>query len=162
MIKVATIINTHGLKGECKLYLLTDDANHRFAKGRTLYLDQKTPMTILSYREQKGFGYVKLESIDSIEKAEELKTHTLWIKKSDLPELEEGEYYYHQLMGCNVFNEANEDLGCVSDILETGANLVLRITKDKKSFLCPFVDAFIISVDIEQKIICIKEMEGLR
>ena len=56
MIKVAQIINTHGLKGECKLYLVTDDPQHRFEKGRVLHLEDGRTLTVVRYREQKGFG----------------------------------------------------------------------------------------------------------
>ena len=73
MIKVAQIINTHGLKGECKLYLVTDDPQHRFEKGRVLHLEDGRTLTVVRYREQKGFGYCYFEGVDSIEKAEQLK-----------------------------------------------------------------------------------------
>lgn len=105
MIKVAQIINTHGLKGECKLYLVTDDPQHRFEKGRVLHLEDGRTLTVVRYREQKGFGYCYFEGIDSIEKAEQLKTKDLFIAQEDLPELEEGQYYYHELMHCTVYNE---------------------------------------------------------
>jgi len=61
-----------------------------------------------------------------------------------------------------VFNEKKEALGIVSDLLETGANLVLRVKTNDGSFLVPFVDAFVEDVNVEDKTICIKEMEGLR
>lgn len=162
MVKVATIINTHGLKGECKLYLFTDDAKHRFKHGRVLYLDKEKELKVISYREQKGFGYCKFEGVDTIEKAESLKTHELYLKKEDLPRLENGQYYYHELMDCTVLNETGETLGVVSDILETGANLVLRVSKDTSNFLLPFVEAFVVDVNVTKKQIVIKEMEGLR
>ena len=162
MIKVATIINTHALKGECKLYLVTDDPKGRFSKGRVLYFEDGTPITVQSFRIQKGLGYCFFEGIDSIDKAEKLKTKDLFIKKEDLPSLEEDEFYYHQLMDCTVFNEKDEELGKVVDILETGANLVLRVQNGTSSFLVPFVDAFIKIVDVENKEIEIVEMEGLR
>ena len=151
----------HGLKGECKLYIHTDQPQERFKKGNILYLQDGTELEVISYREQKGFGYCKFVGVDTIEKAEALKTKEVFIKKSDLLKSED-EYYYYELVDCKVFNEQEEYLGKVSDILETGANLVLRIQDGKKSFLLPFVDAFLIDVDIEQKKITIKEMEGLR
>lgn len=162
MVKVATIINTHGLKGECKLYLYTDDPKHRFKKGRQLQLDTQDVLTVESFRIQKGFGYVKFAEISSIEQAESLKKKHLWISEDDLPKLEEGHYYYYELMHCNVYNTKNESLGVVSDILETGANIVLRVSKGKDSFLVPYVPAFIQSVNPDQKKIIIKEMKGLR
>jgi 16S rRNA processing protein RimM len=61
-------------------------------------------------------------------------------------------------------NEEGKDLGTVSDILETGANLVLRVKEEgaEKTWLLPFVDAFVIDVDRKDKKIIIREMEGLR
>ena len=162
MIRVAKIINTHGLKGECKLFLYTDDAKDRFKKGNVVYLEGGQSLHINRYREQKGFGYCYFEEIHSIEEAETFKTKELFIKKEQLPELEEGQYYYHELMNCEVINENKENLGKVVDILETGANLVLRVKKDKNSFLLPFVPTFIIDVNTDTHVIQIQEMEGLR
>ena len=154
MIKVAQIINTHGLKGECKLYLVTDDPQHRFEKGRVLHLEDGRTLTVVRY--------CYFEGVDSIEKAEQLKTKNLFIAQEDLPELEEGQYYYHELMHCTVYNEEKEKLGEVVDILETGANLVLRVKSKGNSFLLPFVPAFIVDVNKEAHEITIREMEGLR
>ena len=67
----------------------------------------------------------------------------------------------YQLLHCNVYNQKDEHLGKVTDILETGAHLNLRVHKDDKSFLLPFVDAFVKEVDPEEKIIRIEDMEGL-
>ena len=147
MIKVAQIINTHGLKGECKLYLVTDDPQHRFEKGRVLHLEDGRTLTVVRTR---------------IEKAEQLKTKNLFIAQDDLPELEEGQYYYHELMNCTVYNEEKENLGEVVDILETGANLVLRVKSKNTSFLLPFVPAFIVDVNKDTREIIIREMDGLR
>lgn len=162
MIQVAKIINTHGFKGECKLYLLTDDPAHRFETGRTLYLNEETPLKVLRFRMQKGLGYAFFEGIDSIEKAEALKGDGLFIPIEELPKTNENEFYYHELNGCQVFNEEGENLGKVVDLLETGANLVLRVKGTEGGFLLPFVDAFIVDVDVPEKRITIKEMAGLR
>lgn len=162
MIQVAKIINTHGLKGECKLYLTTDDTDHRFQKGRILYLDEKEPLTVDRFRMQKGLGYVYFKGIDTIEKAEELKGHAVFIPLEELPEPEENEYYYHELNACRVYDQNQEFLGTVVDILETGANIVLRVQHEDSAFLVPFVEAFIVDVDRENKKITINDMEGLR
>ena len=162
MIKIGTIINTHALKGECKINLITDEPKERFKKGNVVFLKDGSKLEVKSFRTQKGFGYCFFEGIDSIEKAEALKTKDLFVNKEDLPELSDDTFYYHELMGCTVFNEEDEELGEVTDILETGANLVLRVSKDGSSFLLPFVDAFVTVVDVENKEIEIKEMAGLR
>ena len=162
MINVAKIINTRGLKGECKVYLYTDDPAHRFEKGRVLYLDEKEPVTVESFSMSKGLGYVKFKGINTVEQAEALRGKVLCIPKDQLPEKDEDEFYYHELMNCKVINQHGEDTGTVSDILETGANLVLRVSKDGSSYLFPFVNAFVKEINLDDKVIHIEEMEGLR
>ncbi len=162
MIRIARIINTRGLKGECKVMLYTDSPEERFEKGNHLFLADGKELTVSRYSEYKGFGYVQFKEITSIEQAEDLKNQVLYLPEDELGEPEEDEYYYHQLMGCEVFNEKGEDTGKVTDILETGANLVLRVSRNGKSWLLPFVSAHVLSVDPEEKKIVIQEMEGLR
>ena len=113
MIKTAKIINTRGLKGECKLYSYTDDPAHRFEAGRVLYLDQdrKKPLEIVQSSLSKGLIFVFFKGMDTVEKAEALKGKDLYIPKEDLPETDEDEYYYHELTGCQVYNENQEDPG---------------------------------------------------
>lgn len=163
MIRIAKIINTRGLKGECKLNLYTDQPEVRFSKGNTLYLEEKTPLTVVKYSEYKGFGYVFFEEITSIEQAETLKNQTLYLPEDQLGDLEdEDEFYYSQLNGCTVYNQNHENIGQVVDILETGANLVLRVQEGDKTYLLPFVKAHVKAVDTENKTIEIEEMAGLR
>ena len=162
MIRIAKIINTRGLKGECKLALFTDSPRERFVKGHHLFLKDGRELTVRAYSEYKGFGYVLFDEITSIEQAEDLKNQELFLPEDELGEPDEDEFYYHQLMGCEVYNQNGEDTGKVTDLLETGANLVLRVSKDGKSYLLPFVSAHVLSVDTDEKKIAIEEMEGLR
>lgn len=162
MVKSGQIINTRGLRGECRIYPSTDEPELRFKKGVKFKTDKGEELTVRQATPYKNTWYIFFEEIDSIEKAEKLKGQNLWIEESDLPETDENEYYYHELMNCTVFNQHGENLGTVSDILETGAHLNLRVSKEDTSFLLPFVDAFVKDVDRNKKEIVIEEMEGLR
>lgn len=164
MIRIAKIINTRGLKGECKLMLYTDEPKQRFEKGAVLYVDEKEsrPLRVERFSMYKGFGYAYFEEITTIEQAEALKNHTLYLPAETLPDPEEDEFYYHQLAGCRVLNQHGQNTGTVSDILETGANLVLRVKGEEGEYLLPFVGAIVQDVDVDQKIIHIQEIEGLR
>ena len=73
MIRIATIINTHALKGECKLYLHTDDPAARFAPGTVFTLDDGQKLRLAKFRLQKGFGYACFDGIDTVEKAQLLE-----------------------------------------------------------------------------------------
>lgn len=118
MIKVAKIINTRGLKGECKLFLYTDEGKERFKKGVTLYANgsQSQPLHPVSYSEYKGCGYAKFEEIPSINEAEQFKGTDLYIAREDLPENEEGEFYYTDLVGLRAVDNTGADLGEVVDL----------------------------------------------
>lgn len=162
MIRIAQIINTRGLKGECKVKLFTDQDDIRFQSGNHLYLKDHKKLTVKKYSVYKGFGYVQFDEITTIEQAEALKGHELFLPKEELNELEEDEFYYHELQDCHVFNQQGEDTGIVSAILETGANLVLRVKNGEQEYLLPFVNAFVKEVDPKEKKIVIEEMDGLR
>ncbi len=162
MIRIAKIINTRGLKGECKLMLFTDSDELRFSKGNRLYLENGKTLTVDNYSVYKGFGYARFSEITSIEQAEELKNQTLYLPEEELPELEDDEFYYHQLNGCTVYTTEGENTGKVVDILETGANLVLRVRGENGQYLLPFVGAFVKEVDPDEKKIVIEDMAGLR
>lgn len=162
MIRIAKIINTRGLKGECKLMLFTDQDELRFQPGNHLYLADGRKLEVERYSLYKGFGYVYFKGVNRLEEAEELKNQELYLPPEELSELEEGEYYYHELNGCKVLTQEGEDTGTVTDILETGANLVLRVKNGKSQYLLPFVDAFVKDVDVDSKTITIVDMDGLR
>lgn len=79
--------------------------------------------------------------------AERLKGLLIAVPRSQLPEQDEDEYYWSDLIGMSVVNEAGEHLGTVTNLLETGANDVLTVKGDSGEVLIPFVDAVVKRVD---------------
>ena len=80
----------------------------------------------------------------------------------DLPILQAGKYYHHQLIGLRVF-EGEEDLGVLAAIMETGANEVYIIDQDDgQELLIPAIPEVILKVDLEQKRLEVRLLEGLR
>ena len=76
--------------------------------------------------------------------------------------MEEGEYYYHEIIGCKVVTEEGQELGLVSEVLTPGANDVWVVSLPKgKQLLLPVIDDVILNVDIANKTIRIHLMEGL-
>jgi 16S rRNA processing protein RimM len=85
--------------------------------------------------------------------AEKLKGLLIAVPRSSLPEQEDGEYYWSDLIGLAVVNETGATLGAVSKLLETGANDVLCVQGESGEMLIPFVDAIVKQVDLKQKIL---------
>lgn len=81
--------------------------------------------------------------------AEKLKGLMIAVPRSSLPEQEEDEYYWADLIGLKVINKAGENLGFVSELLETGANDVLVVKGDGRDMLIPFLESVIGEVDMK-------------
>lgn len=94
---------------------------------------------------------VKFVGIDNRDQAFNLKGAIVGIERSKFPALDEDEYYQADLIGLNVHNTANEFLGIVDGLMETGASLVLVLKDNETKRLIPFVNNFIIKVNLETK-----------
>ena len=101
---------------------------------------------------EKGKWLVaKPEGCESISQAEELKGLQIVVDESDFPQLDEGEYYWHDLIGLSVVNTLGTDLGMVSQLLETGANDVLVVKQEREGKverLIPWIDQTIKEVNL--------------
>lgn len=85
--------------------------------------------------------------------AEKLKGLLIAVPRSSLPVQDEGEYYWADLIGMSVINEAGETLGMVAELLETGANDVLIVKGSGPDVLIPFLDSVVKHVDMAAKTI---------
>jgi 16S rRNA processing protein RimM len=93
---------------------------------------------------------------------EKFKEGILKVPDSQLGELEENEYYFHEIIGCTVTTVSGEELGKVSEILTPGANDVWVIKgKGGKEILIPYIEDVVLKVDIKEKQITIEPLEGL-
>jgi 16S rRNA processing protein RimM len=113
-------------------------------------------------RQQHGRLIVKLRGIDSISQAEELVGAELAISEKDLPPNEEGIFYTFHLKGCEVVAKDGETLGTVSDVLDSGGTHLLKVDGKEGEILIPFVESYVIKMDVEQKRIEVDLPDGLR
>ena len=165
-LKVGKIVNTHSLKGEVKVISSTDFEEERFKKGSKLLITRGNQLirevVVQSYRNHKNFLLVKFEGIDSVEEAEKLKNLQIKIDSDEVGELEENEFYFHQIIGCEVFDENDRNLGEIIDILTPGANDVWVIKGEEgKEILIPYIEDVVKKIDITSKKVNIEVMEGL-
>ena len=165
-LKVGKIVNTHSLKGEVKVISSTDFEEERFKKGSKLLITRGNQLirevVVQSYRNHKNFLLVKFEGIDSVEEAGKLKNLQIKIDSDKVGELEENEFYFHQMIGCEVFDENDKNLGEIIDILTPGANDVWVIKGENgKEILIPYIEDVVKKIDITNKKVNIEVMEGL-
>jgi 16S rRNA processing protein RimM len=164
---VGKIVNTHGIRGEVRVISRTDFANERYKIGNTLYIFMENAnapieVKVASHRVHKSFDLLSFEGYDNINLVEKFKGAMIKIPESQLQPLDEGEYYFHEIIGCTVITEEGETIGEVKEILTPGANDVWVVKrKNGKDVLIPYIDDIVKAVDVAEKKITIHPMEGL-
>jgi 16S rRNA processing protein RimM len=164
---VGKIVNTHGIKGEVRVISRTDFAEERYRVGNKLYIftsDKETPLEVIvrSHRQHKQFDLLEFEGYSNVNEVEAFKGSILKVPKDQLGQLDEGEYYFHQIVGCKVISENDEEIGEIKEILTPGANDVWVVNgKNGKEILIPFIDDIVKEININDKVIKIEVMEGL-
>lgn len=164
---VGKIVNTHGIRGELKVISRTDFPEERFSPGSLLTLmNEETGHTVeaevASARMQKDNYIVKFKQWDDINQVEKYKGWLVKVSKDQQIELDEGEYYYHEIVGCQVVGEEGETIGTIEEILAPGANDVWVVRKpDGKPVYIPYIDDVVKQVDVAAKKVTVHLMEGL-
>lgn len=162
LVPVGRILDAWGIKGGLKVQAYSADADALFGAKRW-YLKSTGPkpgqvtLAVRSVREQ-GEGIVATaEGVDDRNAAEALRGHEIYIPRSDFPRTPDGEYYWVDLIGLQVFNRDGDTLGRVIGLIDTGPHCVLRIlppgvaepAKPDQERLIPFVGAFVDDVSLE-------------
>lgn len=155
-LAVGQIINTHGLKGEVKVYPLTDDIR-RFRKLKEVHIDGNA-VKVLWCKLQADKVILKLEGIESIEQALKYKNKYVEVKREDAVELSEGEFFIADLIGCMVVDENSVEVGKVFDVIQTPSNDVYWV-KGSTEVLVPALKNIVTNIDIENRKITIKPLE---
>ena len=161
-ILIGKIVNIHGIKGEIKVYPYTDDIEN-LSKLKEIYLDEKLEKKyiIKSSKIQKNMLILKLDSIDSVEKAEKLRNMNLYIPKLEVKE--EDTYYIEDLISLEVIDiKNNVSIGKITYVFNNGANDVYEIlTNDGKKVYFPAIKQVVKQVDIKNNKIYVEVMKGL-
>ena len=167
LYQVGAITQTHGIKGEVKVFPLTDDIS-RFKNMKNLLLDAGKEgyinLEVENARPQKNLVILKFKGIDNINDIEKYKGHGLNVSKENRVELKEDEYFIADLIGVQVYLDNNEDeiFGEITDVLQTGANDVYEIELSKGgNVLVPAIKDCIKSVDINNNKMIIHLLDGL-
>lgn len=164
LFRVGVISNTHGIRGEVKVYPTTDNVR-RFDDLKEVILDTGKEQLILhvtSVKYFKNMVILKFKEFDNINDIIPYKGMDLLVTRENAIPLEEGEYYIADIIGSKVITDEDKILGTLTDVLQTGANDVYVVkTKDGKGVLLPSIEECILDRDIENKIVKVHIMKGL-
>jgi 16S rRNA processing protein RimM len=161
-LSVGFLRRPHGVKGEIIMDLHTDFPE-RMKSGRKLFIgDGHQPVTLTSVRPHQAGLLVKFEGIETPEEAGQFRNQWVFVKKSDVPPLPEGQLYQHELLGFRVVDEDDKPLGELVEILETGANDVYIVRDDSgKEILLPNIPSVILEIEAGTRTMRVHLLEGL-
>ncbi|EIT85062.1 16S rRNA-processing protein RimM [Fictibacillus macauensis ZFHKF-1] len=165
-LNVGKIVNTHGIRGEVRVISRTDFPEERYKVGNVLHVDLEdgmVPVTISAHRLHKQFHLLQFEGYPNINDVEKFKGFLLKVSAEETVALDEGEFFYHDIIGATVWTEEGEELGKIKEILSPGANDVWVIKRNNQGpdLLIPYIPSVVKEVDVEAKKVTIHLMDGL-
>ncbi len=161
-IAVGRITRAHGVKGEVAVLPLSE-VSSRFEPGSRLFLDQDdhSAITVSGSRRDRQRLLVSFEGLPDRDAAEALAGRYLFVPASSAPELPEGEFWSHQLVGCDVVMEDGRPVGTLREVIATQANDVWATEGPQGEILIPALKDVVASVDVGARRIVVREVPGL-
>jgi 16S rRNA processing protein RimM len=150
-LAVGLLRHAHGVKGEISMEVYTDFPE-RLRVGSEVYIgDSHKPLHITHKRNKDQLLLLTFEGYADCDQVNTLRNEVVYTRADKLPQLPEGQYYHHQLIGLRVTDESGAELGTLAEILETGANDVYIVrSPDRADLLLPAIESVIIQVDLEK------------
>lgn len=159
-VLIGKIVNTHGLKGEVRILSNFKYKSKVFKEGMKIYIGKsKICECITSYRYHKIFDMITMDGYNDINQILKYKGEYVFVNKEDII-LGDNEYLDEDIIGMKVYVE-DRLLGEVRRIEKHSVNEILVIKNDEKNYLVPYNFDIILSIDLEKKEICVKNIVGL-
>ena len=160
--QLGEVIKTHGLSGEVSVHLDVDFPDD-YQKLESVFLEQKGKLIlffITSISINNGKARIHFEDIESIEEAKNLVKSKIFLPLSLLPTLKKGQYYFHDLIGCKVY-ENKTKIGIIKNVIDLRGNQLLAIDSEGDEILLPLKEELLTDVDLSTKKISVILPEGL-
>jgi len=146
----------HGLDGSL-VAVLDVDQPERYRSLDAVFVEQGSqlvPYLIKKVSGQKGSQLIlSLEGVESEEQAKMLKGSRLWLPEQALPKLEKNQFYYHELIGCQVEDQQLGRLGKIREILDLPRQTLASMEWQGAEVLFPLHDQLIKRFDRENAVL---------
>ena len=158
LLQVGAITQPHGVHGEVKVFPTTNDVR-RFKKLKKVILDtgkEKITLEIEGVKFFKQYAILKFKGFDNIDDIQKYKGKPLLVTRENAVKLGRDEYFIA------VYDETDQYLGVLTNVIETGANDVYAVTfEDGREVLFPAIKQCILDVDMESRKMKVHIMDGL-
>lgn len=164
LLEIGRIIRSHGLAGRVKVlsYLESQDVLDTLAEvsvGRRVQEAVAFPLD--SIQRGRECFILKFRAIEDREAAARLVGLSIWMPLEKMKKLSDGEYYWHEIIGLEVVTEEGRSLGRIESVFPTGSNDVYVCRENEKEILLPAIDDVIRKIDMGQRMMVVRLLEGL-
>jgi 16S rRNA processing protein RimM len=133
---IGKITNTHGIKGEVKVYPLTDDIK-RFGILKTAYIgneigDEKIQVNVENVKYHKNLAILKFKEYNNINEIKDLKDYFIYVDEEGKIDLPEDHFFIYEILNSQVFDNDMNLIGTLIDVIQGSGNDVYVI-KDKEN-----------------------------
>lgn len=160
---IGKIISTHGIKGEVKVYPLTDNLD-RFNYLKTAYIgDKKIKVELERVKYHKNLAILKFREFNDINEIISFKDSFIYVDEEGKVVLPEDHFFIYDLLDSQVFDTKANLIGTIIDVLQGPSNdvYVIKSIDNHKEYLIPAVKQFIIDVNTLDKKVVIDPIEGM-
>ncbi|WP_418462005.1 ribosome maturation factor RimM [Frisingicoccus sp.] len=163
-LRVGVISNTHGVRGEVKIFPTTDDIS-RFKKLKQCVIDtgrEQIAVEVESCKFFKQTPILKFKSIDTLNDVERYKGKDLLVSREHAVKLKKNEFFIVDLIGLQVVSDEGQDIGVLTDVLQTGANDVFVVkTGEGDEVLIPYIEQCVPEIRPETGKVTVHLLPGL-
>lgn len=161
-LRVGVVTTTHGIKGELKVFPTTDDIN-RFKNLKKCFLTngkETLEVNCISCKFMKNMVILKFKEYDTINAVEKFRQYDILVNREDAVTLSDGEFFICDVIDAAVFDQNDNYMGILADVLETPANHVFVVKKENgNEKLIPVVKEFVYEIDTENKRVKVKDFD---
>lgn len=163
-VLLGKVVATHGIKGQLRVVLFSGEFSSVAGLDSVILKGSSGGMDTFAVADVARHGkkvLITLKGIDSINQVLNLVGRELYVRRDQLPQLPEGEYYWCDLLGLRVLTDQGEDLGILADIIATGSNDVYVVKSGKREYLIPALEDVVREINLDDGIMKVSPPEGL-
>ncbi len=161
VVTVGKVLSVHGTSGGVRVEVLSD-VSDRFNTGKVVQVSSTSYRISGSKPIRTGQIILNLQGLHTREAAHLLVGSWITVPITEAPQLSSGEFFYFQLLGLQVVTDEGEELGHLTDIMETGSNDVYVVTGQGRELLIPALADVVKEIKLDQGVMVVHLLDGLR
>ena len=164
LLLVGSVTRPHGLRGLLRIRSYAQ-SEKTFLNAGTVFLETASGEThehaVSSISPHQSIFLLTLKGLGSLEEAEKYRGAAVFIRKDTASRETDDEYFWHEIIGMQVYLKSGEHIGTIEQVIPTGGNDVFVVRKEESEILIPGIHDVVQEIDLEGKKMIIDAMEGM-